>query len=166
MTTKVDFLKNLINDGGRHTFASVQICTDLKMNKKNNPYYGRVQKKSSLQISLNAVYSNLVNSRLEKEGKENDFIAKENWHTPVFDGKNGSLVAHREKGGLYLKVIVNKVLESIYILDGREATTEEINEIKSFIPVKKEGVNQGLDNPVIVRVIALENILQVNGIDL
>lgn len=166
MTTKVDFLKNLISDGGRHTFASITVVTVPKMNKKNNSFFGRVIKKTVMQISLNANYTNIVNNRLEKEGGESNFVAKENWHTPVFDGNNGSIVAHREKGGLYLKIIVNKVLENTYFVDGREATTDEINEIKMFIPAKKEGQNQGLENPVIVRVIALENILQVNGIDL
>jgi len=58
------------------TFAFIKIETVLKMNKKNNPYFDRIIKKSEIRVLLGSNYENRVNNNLEKEDKESNFVAE------------------------------------------------------------------------------------------
>jgi hypothetical protein len=58
------------------TFAFLKIETTLKMNKKNNPYFDRIIKKSEIKILLGSNYQNRVNNNLDKENKESNFVAE------------------------------------------------------------------------------------------
>jgi hypothetical protein len=160
---KVEIIETLINDGGSATFAQMSAIVEEKQLKTNNPLAkAKVTKLVSYNMLLNANYTNMVNNRLKKEGKEADFQAKENWFEKVNDGFNGSIVCNRkDTTALYLFFACNHAKTEKYFVDGKEATTEEIAIIKQFKPATPKATNQGLDNDVIVRTVKLEGIKEI-----
>ena len=160
---KVEIIETLINDGGSATFAQMSAIVEEKQLKTNNPLAkAKVTKLVSYNMLLNANYTNMVNNRLKKEGKEADFQAKENWFEKVNDGFNGSIVCNRkDKTALYLFFACNHAKTEKYFVDGKEATAEQIETIKQFKPATPKATNQGLDNDVIVRTVKLEGIKEI-----
>ena len=55
------------------TFTNIVTETPLRMNKKGNPFFGKVTKRSSCNYSVGMVYENRVNNNEIKEGLEGDF---------------------------------------------------------------------------------------------
>ena len=79
METKVKQIEILINDGGSATFATLVGVVEQEMYKRENPLRKSViTKQVTYRMSLNCNYANKVNSKLQKEGKEANFEAKEN----------------------------------------------------------------------------------------
>lgn len=136
--------------------------TDVRMNKTNNPYYGRVKKVSLLtNVGLGLNYENVVNNRLVREGKENNFVAQapkgKKWlNYPL------TLVSEKDENVKYLRTTMykNTTKETKYIIDNKIANENEIAIMKQFIPKSSKPKNQGLDeeNAVIVRDFKFENI--------
>lgn len=63
---------------------------------------------------------------------------------------------------LYLEMRVLDTLGHYYVLDGKQLTADEANEIvKPWLPVKKEGERQAVDNPVILRDYKMSSVLQL-----
>ncbi len=63
---------------------------------------------------------------------------------------------------LYLEMRVLNTLGHVYILDGKELSEAEAEEIvKPWLPVKKEGERQAVDKPVILRDYKMSSILQI-----
>ena len=158
---KMQVLKNLINDGGSATFARVEATVSQKQLKRGNPLANsEITKDVVLNVMLNAKYSDMVNRRLEKEGKDADFKAVANWHEKVFDGVNGSIVTNKNKPGetYYLLAVVQSAKTEGYFVNGQLATAEQEATIKEFKPKRTGSEHQGLDNEVIVRTIKVENI--------
>lgn len=63
---------------------------------------------------------------------------------------------------LYLEMRVLKTLGHYYILDGKELSEAEAEEIvKPWLPVKKEGERQAVDKPVILRDYKMSSIVQM-----
>jgi hypothetical protein len=58
------------------TFANILTETNVRMNKKNNQYFGLITKKSEIRVLLGSNYQDRVNNNLEKEEKDRDFIAE------------------------------------------------------------------------------------------
>lgn len=115
-------------------FVNVVACADAKMNKRNNPYYGRVQIVSESQKQVNYSYENAVNNRLDKQGIETDFVADSlPWGVWKYANKiiehNGEvyLRTYSVKGGNYKKH---------YLLDGKIATDDEVNNFMPYIKVQ------------------------------
>lgn len=152
----------VINDGGRATFATIVAKVEQKMLKRGNPLReSKIEKRVSYKLSLNCVYQNAVNNQREREGLEKDFVASSNWHEPVFDGVNGSIVRHKTNDKRYLKGIVKSADVLDYFVDGERATPEQIEIIKQFRQVSAPPQNQGVEESIIVRTIAIENIEEV-----
>lgn len=160
---KVEQIKQLINDGGSAKFALIVGKVEEKLKKTNNPLRtAKVEKLVSYQVALNCNYQNKVNAQREREGKEADFKAKENWFTPVYDGFNGSIVCHKTKREqMYLKFICNTAKVEKYFIDDIEATPEQVEIIKQFKPEAQAPKNQDLDENVIVRTIGIDNIIKI-----
>lgn len=153
------------------TFATIDYRTTLKMlGGKKNPYQGRVEKivknASIMLASSAALYFNTVNRRLAEEGKGPYEVKPRKWGERVGDTP---YIHHVQADGTeryYLDMIFNKAGEVMYTLDGSEIRDPLIlAEILSYIPDREEADQGGLDNKVIIRSVALANILgiRVNG---
>ena len=154
---------NAINDGGSATFATIVAKVEQKMLKTNNPLRSsKIEKLVNYKFTLNAVYSNAVNSQRKKENKDTDFVAKQNWHSKVYDSKNGAIVCNvKNTDKRYLSGIVNNAEIISYFVDGIEANAEQIAIIKEFRQKQSKPTNQNLDSDVIFRVIEIDNIKKV-----
>jgi len=160
---KQAIIETLINDGGSATFAQMIAEVEQKQNKRGNPLASaKVTKLVTYNMLLNANYTNMVNNRLKKEGKEANFQAKENWFEKVNDGFNGSIVRNKKDNtAVYLLFACNNAKVEKYFIDGKEATAEQIETIKQFKPATPKATNQGLENDVVVRTVKLEGIRQI-----
>ena len=157
---KSQIVASLIKDGGSAKFASVLAEVEQKMLKTGNPLRNAIiTKLVDYNMLLNANYQNQVNNALIREGKDANFVAKENWFTPINDSFNGSIVA--KKSDLtceYLKFACNNAKTEMYFVNGIEATETELETIKQFKQKSSKAVNQGLDNDVVIRTIKIEGI--------
>ena len=160
----IEILKQFINDGGSASFGSVLAQVEQKMLKRGNPLKdAEVTKLVTYRVSLNCNYQNCVNNALVREGKEANFVSKENWHKTVYDSFNGSIVAKKsDETCTYLKMIVNSATTHQYFVNGVLATPEQIETIKAF-KQKSSAAHQSLDNEIIVRTIKTENIIEVKA---
>lgn len=157
MKTIKDFVSN-INKG---TFGIQMVSvTEPKMNKRNNPYYGRVQKITyMLNVMLGYNYENVVNNQLEREGKTANFVAEapkgREWDMFPYILKSTS---NNEQ--MYLRTTMGKATKtkSIYVIDGKIASDDDVIAIKRFIP-QSSNTNQGTDVEIVVRDFKLENIV-------
>ena len=164
LNEKEQTILNAINDGGSATFATIIAEVEQKVLKRGNPLASaKITKLVDYKFSLNCIYENAVNSQRKKENKDADFIAKSNWHTKVYDTKNGSIVANKNNmDSRYLSGIVNGAETLKYFIDGIEANKEQIEVIKQF-KQKSSTPNQGLDNEIIFRTIKIEGIKEVRA---
>ena len=140
--------------------------TTPKMNKTDNPYFGRVEKVSVYKNAmLGCSYTNIVNNRLESEGKERNFAAqapkgKKNYNS-FFDQ------SEKDENTFYLKIAFYKERSQItsnYIIDGNNATQTQIQEIKNFLPKKySSAAHQGLneENEVKMITVNFENVCAI-----
>ena len=158
MKTIKDFVSN-INKG---TFGIQMVSvTEPKMNKRNNPYYGRVQKVTyMLNVMLGYNYENVVNNQLAREGKVTNFVADtpsgREWDMFPFILKSTS---NNEQ--MYLRTTMGKAtrVKSIYIIDGKIANDDDVVAIQSFMPKSNGNTNQGTDVEIIVKDFKLQNII-------
>lgn len=169
MKVTIEDLKNFIGDGGKATHGHIVAIVKQEMLKTGNPLKdAEITKQVSYIASLNANYQNVVNNALVREGKEANFVSKENWFTPEFDSFNGSIVAKKSDTNCkYLKMIVKTAVTHNYFVNGIVATKEQIETIKKFRQ-KSSSSNQNLDSEVIVRTIKAENIVKIKkgGVEL
>ena len=162
---KSEIIATLIKDGGSATFAQVVAVVEQKMLKTNNPLRNAtITKLVDYNMLLNANYQNMVNNALIREGKDANFVSKDNWFTPVNDGFNGSIVAKKSDTTCeYLKFSCNNAKVLNYFVNGVEATAEELEVIKAYKQKSNRPLNQGLteDNEVIIRTIKMEGIKKI-----
>ncbi len=148
-------------DGSQATVCTMVTMTEPKIKKTGNPYRDeKIQKVSAYAILLNFNYTNSVNNQLEREGKDRDFQAQENWHTKKYDSFNGC-VAMKMDGNQkqeYLFYKTNHVKRLGFVMNGKPCTTEETETIKLFLPEYSAPKNQGTEEAVIVQTIKLQNI--------
>ncbi len=164
MSRKVAVLQSLIKDGGAFTFAQITCEVEQKMLKTGNPLkMSKITKLINGSMALNGNYATAVNNQRIREGKEADFVAKDNWHRPVFDGFNGSISCHKDdETRLYLKVrLTQPATTEKYYVDGIEATAEQVAIIKQYRQKSSAPTNQGIETPVIIRTFHLEGIKTV-----
>lgn len=141
-------------------------ATEPKMNKTNNVYYGRVKKISVYKNAMiGCSYENVINTRREAEGKAADFDAQAPKGKTFFNKFFYQSI--KEPETFYLKIIFYKTqtrVESAYLVDGRPATDQEIQEIKGFMPKPASAAPyQGLEEENEVRIISpkWDNVLQI-----
>lgn len=164
MNNKVEIIKNLINDGGRFTYATFDALVEQKQLKRGNPLANKlITKDVTYHVSLNGNYAKMVNAQRVREGKEANFEAKLNWHEKVYDGVNGSIVKNRTKDDdkRYLMAVVNQATNHGYFVDGRKATQDEVEIIKQFKPKDNSAESQGLDKGIVIRTITIDNINRI-----
>ena len=158
---KAEFI-NAIKNWDSHLFASIVYEVDPKLLKKSrttkvpNPFVG-IRKLAKLVIGVgNFSYSTGVNNRLEKEGKDANFVAGDLPWGSWMSGSN-SLIEH--KGNVYFRAytnyannpIVSKFLDSLGNVVPKET-------LSNYLPAESENTNQGLENPVRPININIDNI--------
>jgi len=112
-------------------FVNVLACTEIKMNKRNNPYYGRLKVLDRANRQINYNYENAVNNRLEKQGLNANFVSdKLPWGKWLYPNK---IIVHN--GEFYLRTysVRNSNKDTKYLLDDKIATKEQIDEFKPYL---------------------------------
>lgn len=173
---RAEFLRNLIQDGGRFQGVVIEANTSasLKPKKEGCPYGAKdkVRKDTTYHVDVNGKYADKINRIREKEGKETNFKARKSWHVKLYDTANGSIVAKRsevENGKpiteIYLLCAVRFGSNKNYTIQGKPATTNEVETIKKFAVDRKEQASksQGVDDGHIVTTIASSNLLEVRA---
>lgn len=159
----IDKMQTITRVINTNEMVDVEICTEPKMNKRGNPYYGRVTKHTAyIGVKFGADYTEEVKKRLAEEGKKTEFTAKPSpykYFNEYFDCIGEQL---------YLRLILEKDVDikSIYEVGNRPATKEEIEVIKAFMPTKKSNADyQGLseENEVKMRRVKIENVVAVGN---
>jgi hypothetical protein len=142
---------------------TIEILTDAKLKKTNNPFAMPVMKFNKLNGMVNFHYDRNVLAQLEREGKSpEDFKQGESWHEAVLDD-NGRLTPfckHKNTGELYLRFRRLATIGEPFFIDnnGKNLTKEEV---EPFIPVKKSYGNQGTDKAIEIMTIKFENVVSV-----
>lgn len=156
------------NNVSRGTFGITLIAvTEPKMNKRGNPFYGRVKKATYMSnVALGYDYENVVNARLERKGEEGTFQAEKpkgkSWDVYPF-----ILQSDKDESIKYLRCTMrpNTATKTLFILDGEIVTdADTIIAIKDWLPKSAPSVKQtesGLsdEEQVIVRDYKLDGIL-------
>ncbi len=162
--TKADLVSTLLTRKGAF-FATIVAETDPRMKKTGNPYVGAM-KLSRVNGLFNWIYGNAVNRQRVRENQPLDPAGEVEYFEPHArkwgnrlrrpDGTVTPLVEH--KGQHYIEVKVERSLGYEYRLDG---TTLDPKAVEAFLPERKEGARQEVDNPVILRDYAIESIRQI-----
>lgn len=142
------------------TPATFEAMTEVKMNKTNNPYYGKIFKKQRSNVFINFNYANSVNKALTKEGKEADFVPQARpWGEKI---PGAPIVLH--KGEFYLEArFLQNEPKVEYFKDGKSIDKAEF---ETFLPKEKvvegaENNSQGLEAPVVIRTFKITNIHEI-----
>lgn len=152
-----------------HRMVHITTLTDVRMNKTGNPFYGRVQKMTSVGVSFNRSYENSVNNKIEKNGGERTFKSEPLPYGEWIKGLENKMYEH--KGVVYVRFYTkpNEVAKVTYYLDGVaiEKGSMMEKEIMAWIPTKshtsKKQEDAGLskEEQVYPYGVKLENILRV-----
>jgi hypothetical protein len=124
-------LPNVVKDIKGSTFVGLDTDTEPDMNKRNNPFYGRVRKVCKMLVQLNA-------SDERKMLSENpDYTPAETYHEAVVrpDGTATPLSVHKTNGTLYLRAHPLSVQSVRYLVDGVEVPKEVV---EPYLKVKGE----------------------------
>lgn len=118
-------------------FATIVMETELSMNKRNNPYYGRVTKRTSVNVTLNASYRNGVVKSLKKAGYSkavaNSVQVDKTWGEKVC---NTCFKTHNNETYLTAKPNARPQVVT-YLLDGQIMGDGDTAQALSFVPAKK-----------------------------
>ena len=139
-TTMMDLMQSVKASKGCQ-FVSVSYENEQKMNKRNNPYYGRVT-----------------------------FVADSlSWGAWV-EGFENKVIVHKEEYYLRLYDVHGKRAKVIYFVDGVPATEEQIAEFMVFVPQSKPSAKQSAhgieeERQVMPKAIKFSNIIEftING---
>lgn len=156
MGIKLGELKAALASRKGTSFVTIVAVTDPRMRKRDNPYAGRVQKRSTVNGAIGWIYQNSVNRERVREELEADFESfPRKWGERI---KGTPFVEH--KGKTYLELKVEKSISTEYLLDGEVIDKSVIEE---WLPKRKpEGERQQVENPVILRDYDLSNIKEIS----
>ena len=169
MATNFNSVSEFTKSVSRGTFGITLIkITEPKMNKKGNPYFGRVHKATYMaNVALGYDYENSVNNRLDKKGLDASFEAEKpkgkSWLEYPY-----ILQADKDATQHYLRCTMrrNTTTKTVLLLDGKIVTDDSIEkEIKSFFPkvtTSQKQAESGLNDSkeqVIVRDYKLQGII-------
>lgn len=114
------------------TFVGIDTDTEPDMNKRGNPFYGRVRKLCTMNVQLNA------SDRKKMEKVDPSYVPAETYHTAIKrdDGTVTPLSVHKTNGTLYLRAHPMSV-QSVKYVDA--ATGEEIAKAEIEPWLRKKG---------------------------
>lgn len=139
------------------TFSNILTETTVRMNKKNNPYYGLITKISTQNVLLGSNYENRVNNNLLKENKDNDFVAQS---SKVGNHVSTCVLFNENTQLYYLQAeYFGEIKPQIeYFFNGNIIEKEKFAE---FLAQKSVPNQNGLDNKVNIFSPKIENIKQI-----
>lgn len=146
--TKEELIEK-INGIKGNTFVSLDIKSEPRMRKTDNPYMG-AEKIVRLSGAINFDYGNSVNSQLVREGKEADFKPKpRKWGV-----REGNWITH--KGNHYLNVKVQDSSEPIYLYN--DVKIEKAKLEPWLQKSSKPKTQEDLETEVVVRDVKIDSI--------
>lgn len=143
----------------------VVTITEPKMNKRGNPFItngDRVQKITYYNnIGLGLSYENSTNNKLERIGEEANFEA-EKPKGMVWDSYPFILRSEKNPQQKYLRMqfYANTSCKSLYLVNGRIATPQQVETIEKFLP--KTSSNSFIK----VLSVKLENVIKIKQANL
>lgn len=169
MMKNFDLLANVVRNVVRNSFGVCAVLeTEPRMKKTANPYVGRVKKVTTYSnIALGRDYYAAVANAADRKGLDGKMeIEKPKGMTwseyPYF------LVSDKDAEQMYLRLTLNKntTIKTTYMVDGREATAAEVEEIKTFLYDTSYSLKQaavGLEETEQVRPMSVkvENIVKI-----
>lgn len=146
--------------------ATLHTETELKMRKTGNMYYGRVRKRSKVNVIVGCDYANAVNKQMLREAIPDVPDAEFVPHERAWGMRVGGTPFVCYKDTIYLETMVLRSLGYEYLIDGKPATPSQIEYIESMLSDRKEGERQPIEKKVIWRDYKLENIraVKVGGV--
>lgn len=160
-STKLVNLAGIVEKINGATFMGIDTLTTVKLKGgKKNPHQGKITKEmkgavvESFTNKNSNGYANMVNRRLEKEGKEAFTLGSRAWGERV---EGEPIIVHTNKNGEtkhYLEMIFIKPGKVTYFLDGEVIDKDEIIGLES----SEEGAQGSLEDKVIIRTFELSSI--------
>lgn len=150
-TIRFERLEKILRDVRGTTAVTITALTEPDMVARDNPYAGRVRKRSRRNCLIGFGYENAVNNQRLREDKDADFVAgPRKWGVRI---AGTPIVEH--KGKVYLEAKVQRVLEYRYEVDG-EIVENAL--IEPWLRDKGAADRQELAKPVELRDFALTSI--------
>ena len=126
-----------INSLGRANgaFYGFETLTTPRLTKKNRttkkPTDFTVQIHATFSAMLGVCYENAVNNAKERAGEERDFVAQKPFGKHYVGDSRWLMEADKQDGRFY--VAMDKVggVKRTYLINGREATPEEVEDLKA-----------------------------------
>lgn len=138
-------------------FFGLEINTDPRMKKTDNPFIqDGIRKISRMNVQITD-YEASVNKQREREGKEEDFVAGESYHEPIMI--NGKLTAFARKtdgSKYYLRYRPLNCLETKFVNRYNAEVPEAL--LRNWLPKKTVSQKQNLDKEIPFRLTELANI--------
>ena len=133
----INTIKSLNRKGG--AFYGIETMTTPKLTKKNRTtkeptdFVVHIHAKFSCMLGIS--YENAVNNRREKMGEERNFEAQKPTGKHYIEGSNMILQADNNPEKFYLAVDKVGGVKRTYLINGREATAEEVEDLKeNYLP--------------------------------
>lgn len=150
--------------------AVVITATEPRMNKRGNPYIGRVVKITRYtNVAVGVSYTRTIEARASRLGINESYDTAPNKCGGYIDPKMPYCRQHPTTGQTYFEFLFRRNTKPIpmWLIDGRKATLEEIASIESFLPKSTTPTKQidfGLseDDVVVIRQPKCDNILSIN----
>ena len=133
-------IDSFVNACTRNAMVTIESTTTPKMNKTNNPFYGRVTKHSIYSsVCLGRNYQKTCTNRGDSETYGEYQVEKPKGRTWV--QFPFILCADKDATQKYLRIAKNEnsTINSTWYVDGRKATESEIAEIKTFLTSHSSG---------------------------
>lgn len=160
----VEMLKDVIGS----TFITFTAETTPKMNKTNNPYFGKVTKVAVVNGNVCFDYQKGVERRLEKEGKDKgDWTPGKSWHVPVMNGDSVTplCVSEKDPNKFYIRFSLVNAIQAEYRLE--DGTILPKSSIEPYLPAKSDYSNQNLseENTLKIMTYGIDSIrtIRMNG---
>jgi hypothetical protein len=140
--------------------------TTPPMNKKGNPFFGKVKKVSHIGGLIGINYENSVNNQLEREDKETDFVTKERkWG--FHDEENPFIIRHTKKGEtaerFYLQIKVQQTHSKPFYLNTETLQVVPTEEIKPYLKDSYSPKTQdGLKKKIVMRDYEIVNLKKIS----
>jgi len=142
------------------TFASVDSITEPRMRKTGNRFLGLVAKHQTFQVCFGDDYETGVQRKADQEGLDIEFVAQPlKWGRHYRDSK--FVIEHKDNFYLQCRVLKSNAVEYRWIESGIPLTADEVAELKTFFPQKKEGERQPAEDKVIYRTVKVGNLTEI-----
>ena len=132
--------EEMLRNAKKGVYSKVSYLSECRMNKRNNPFYGRVLKLTVYNsVKFGISYANIMERQAEKAGNAPDSpyivntnTGKGNWVTGLKD----ILTRNEETGKEYLHIAIypESKVKSFYLLDGELLNEDDkvLEEVKSW----------------------------------